>query len=209
MYARLDAFSVRLQWLGLKNRSAIGLGLDRMLPSGDPRALRTLAEVVEPVKDYQRMDSLKSAWDFRAPLVRLVDVVRPESEPARIFTESVQEYLRSGRKDRVAESRIRSALVAWRDNDARLRPFLEQSFLLQELEPLSADLSATGAAGLFALDYLENSAPSPAAWRNQHLAALDSASSAKADLLLMVIPPVRQLVEASAAPTQAQVPAPR
>lgn len=204
MYARLDAFSVRLQWLGLKNRSALVLGLDRMLPMRDVSPLRTLAEVVEPVKDYQRMDSLKSVWDYRAPLVRLVDVVRPESEPARTFSESVLEYLRSGAKDRVAESRIRKVLVAWRDNDAQLRPLLEQSFLLQELESLSSDLSATGAAGLFALDYLENSAPSPGAWRTQQLAALDSASSAKADLLLVVVAPVRQLVEASAAVKQAK-----
>ena len=204
MYARLDAFSVRLQWLGLKNRSALGLGLDRMLPIRDMSPLRTLAEVVEPVKDYQRMDNLKSVWDYRAPLVRLVDVVRPESEPARIFSESVQAYLRTGGKDRAAESRVRRVLVAWRDNDVHLRPLLEQSVLLQELEPLSSDLSATGAAGLFALDYLENSAPSPGTWRTQQLAALDAASSAKADLLLMVVAPVRQLVDASAAATPNQ-----
>jgi hexosaminidase len=67
-----------------------------------------------------------------------------------------------------------------------------------ELAPLSADLSSLGLAGLFALDYLEKGAPSPASWRTQQLAAIDAASAPRADLLLMVVAPVRQLVEASA-----------
>jgi len=46
-------------------------------------------------------------------------------------------------------------------------------------------------------------------WRTEQLAALDAASSAKADLLLMVVAPVRQLVDASAAVTPNQEAAPR
>ena len=160
-------------------------------------ALRNLAEVIEPVKDYERMDKLKGVWDFRAPLVRMADVVRPESEQARRFHDAVETYLKSGAKDRVAENQIRTTLVTWRDNDAKLRPQLDHSFLLQELGPLSADLSMLGSSGLFALDYLERFAPSPALWRTQQSPMLDSAATAKADLLLMVVGPIRQLIDAS------------
>ena len=197
MYARMDAFSWRLQWLGMKHRSALDSGLGRMVVTSDMEALQNLAEVVEPVKDYARMDSVKGVWDFRAPLVRMVDVVRPESEQARRFHDSVEAYLKSGAKDRVAENQIRTTLMTWRDNDAKLRPQLDHSFLLQELGPLSADLSMLGSSGLFALDYLERSAPSPALWRAQQSLMLDSAASAKADLLLMVVGPIRQLIDAS------------
>jgi hexosaminidase len=198
MYRRLDAVSWRLEWLGLTHRSAMVSAMRRMAGTDDTSALRTLAEVVEPVKDYARMDGLKGPWDFRAPLNRLVDTARPESVQARRFQESVQTYIRSGYKDQAAEAEIRKLLAAWRDNDAKLHPLIEQSFLLHELAPLSEDLSALGAAGLSALDYLNKSAPPPDPWRTQQLALIERAKTSKADLLLMVVEPVRQLIEASA-----------
>ncbi len=83
------------------------------------------------------------------------------------------------------------------DNDARLHPLLEQSFLLNELAPLSEDLSTLGVAGLLALDYLDKSTPSPNLWRAQQLALVEGAKTPKADLLLMVVEPVQQSIEGS------------
>jgi hexosaminidase len=197
MYARLDELSRRLERLGLTHRSSMALALYRMAGTDDTSALRTLAEVVDPVKDYARMENLKTAWDFRAPLNRLVDTASPESDRARRFRDSVQAYIESGCKDDAAEAEIRKLLSSWRDNDAKLHPLLEQSFLLNELAPLSEDLSAVGAAGLSALDYLDKSTPSPDSWREQQAAMLGPAKTQKANLLLVVVEPVRQLIEAS------------
>jgi hexosaminidase len=202
MYARLDELSWRLEWLGLTHRSNLISALYRMAGTDDIAALRTLAEVVEPVKDYARMDSLKTVWDFRAPLNRLVDAARPESDEARHFRDSVQAYIGSGFTDRAAEGEIRTNLATWRDNDSRLRPLLEQSFLLHELAPLSEHLTALGVAGLSALDYLDRSEASPESFRAQQLALLDRARTPKADLLLTVVAPVQRLIEASAGQTQ-------
>ena len=202
MYARLDELRWRLEWLGLTHRSNLISALHRMAGTDDIAALHTLAEVVEPVKDYARMDSLKTVWDFRAPLNRLVDAASPESNQVRHFRDSVQMYIGSGFTDRAAEAEIRTNLAAWRDNDARLRLLLEQSFLLNELVPLSEDLSALGVAGLSALDYLDRSEASPEPWRAQQLALLDRARTPKADLLLMVVAPVQRLIEASAGQAQ-------
>jgi hypothetical protein len=143
------------------------------------------------------MDNMKGPLDFRAPLNRLVDTARPESDQARKFREAVQAYISSYYKDRAAEASIRAQLTAWRDNDLQLHPMLEKTFLMEELAPLSADLSSAGFAGLFALDYLEKGVISPEAWRSQQLAALDGAASPRANLLLMIVPSVRELVEAS------------
>jgi len=197
MYSRLDELSRRLEWLGLTHRSSVVLAFHRMARTNDVAALRTLAEVVEPVKDYTRMNSLKTAWDFRAPLNRLVDIAAPESDQARRFKDAVQTFIGSAYKDKAAEGEIRARLAAWRDNDARLHPLLDQSFLLKELTPLSEDLSSLAAAGLLALDYLDKSTPSPNSWREQQLALVERAKTPKADLLLMVVEPVQQLVEAS------------
>jgi hexosaminidase len=197
MYTRLDKITRRLEWLGLTHRSSMVLALYRMAGANDISALRTLAEVVEPVKDYARWNSLKGVWDFRAPLNRLVDIAHPESEQARHFRDAVQTYAASGCKDQIAHGEIRTRLVGWRDNEAKLRPVLEQSFLLKELEPLSEDLSNLAAAGLLALDYLDKSTPSPSSWTAQQLALVESAKTPKADLLLMVVDPVRLLIEAA------------
>src|SRR4029077_11117904 len=168
----------------------------------DISALRVLADVVEPVKDYTRWDDSKGAIDFHAPLNRMIDAVYPESERARQFGDLVQAYAQSGYKDKALEEQMRTWLVLWRDNDAKLHSLLQRSFLLQEVNPLSEYLATTAAAGLLALDYLDKSEPSPEALRTLQLAMLDRTRMRQADLFLMVVAPVEQLVKASGGPAQ-------
>lgn len=198
MYGRLDELSWRLEWLGLTHRSHEAPMLQRMAGTDDIGALRTLAEVVEPVKDYARMSAVTGNWDFRAPLNRLVDAANPESEKARKFRNLVQRYIDSKYQDHEAEQSIRALLTSWRDNDAKLEPLLEASFLLREVAPLSQELSMVGTTGLSALDYLDKGQASPPDWRTQRSAELDAAKAPKANLLLTVTEPVRQLIELSA-----------
>jgi hexosaminidase len=159
-----------------------------------------LANVVEPVKDYNRWDDAKGPIDFHAPLNRMIDAVYPESDVARNFSNLVQTFVQSGNKDQASEAQIRAYLTTWRDNDAKLHTLLDRSFLLEEVAPLSADLSALGAAGLQALDYLDKSQPVTDSWRTQQLAVVEGAKKRKADLLLMVAAPVQQLIEGAANP---------
>jgi hexosaminidase len=198
MYTRLNAVSLHLETLGLTHRSARMHMLHRMAGTEDITALRVLADVVEPVKDYNRWSDAKGPIDFHAPLNRMIDAVYPESDAARRFHDLVQTYVHSNYKDQVAEEQIRTYLASWRDNDSRLHSLLGQSFLLQELTPLSENLSALGAAGLQALDYLDKSEVSPESWRTQQLALIEQAKARKADLFLMVVAPTQQLIEASA-----------
>jgi hexosaminidase len=197
MYARLSELSWRLELLGLTHRSAKTLLLHRITGSDDIAAARTLVDVVEPVKDYARMDNVKGPWNFRAPLERLVDAASPENDVARRFSDLVQAYVQSGYKDQATEAQIRSWLTTWRDNDAKLKPLLSASFLLQEDAALSEDLSALGATGLQALEYLDKSEPSPESWRTQQAALISRGQLPRADLLLMVASPIQQLVAAS------------
>jgi hexosaminidase len=203
MYSRHNAVSLYLESIGLTHRSARMHMLHRMAGTEDISALRVLADVVEPVKDYNRWDDSKGPIDFHAPLNRMIDAVYPESDVARHFGDLVQAYVRSGYKDKSAEAQIRTSLVAWRDNDAKLHPLLQQSFLLQEVTPLSEDLSALGAAGLQALDHHDKPGPSADSWRAQQSALIERAKTPKAALLLLVAAPVQQLVEASAGQAQA------
>jgi hexosaminidase len=197
MYTRLDAISLNLEWLGLTHRSARTHMLQRMAGSEDISALRVLADVVEPVKDYEREKFEHQPVDVRAPLTRLIDAVYPESDIAREFSSLVQQFVQSGYKDQATKAQMRNWLTLWRDNDAKLHPLLQQSALLQEDVPLSQNLAMVAAAGLQALDYLDKGLPEPDLWKAQQAAVIDQAKKPAAGLLLMVVGPVEQLVQAA------------
>ena len=143
------------------------------------------------------MENIKGNWDFRAPFNRLVDEADPESETARKFRNLVQQYLESNFQDQSAELSIREFLTSWSENDRKLQPILQKSFLLREVAPLSQDLAVIGTTGLLALDYLHRSQASTEEWRMQQLAQLRATNAQKADLLLMVAEPVERLVQAT------------
>ena len=199
MYSRLHAVSLELETLGLTHNSARERMLRRMAGVEDLTALRVLADVVEPVKDYNRWSDEKGPIDFHAPLTRMIDAAYPESETARKFNDAVQKFAQSGYKDKTTETEIREWLTLWRDNDARLHPLLKSSALLQEDVPVSENLSGLGAAGLQALDYLDQSEQAPDWWKTQQLELTDRAKKPTADLLLMVAVPIAQIIEASGA----------
>ncbi len=199
MYARMHAVSLELESLGLTHNSAREEMLHRMAGTANLEPLRVLADVVEPVKDYNRWEESKGPIDFHAPLTRLIDAAYPESGTAREFTSLVQQFIQSGYKDHMAKAKIRMWLQLWRDNDAVLRPLLQQSELLQEDTAISQNLAMLGAAGLQALDYLDKGQPEPDLWETQQMAVIDQAKKPVAGLLLMVVTPVQQLVEASGA----------
>lgn len=205
MYTRLNAVSLHLEAMGLTHRSARMQMLQRMAGTADIFPLTVLADVVEPVKDYDRWDDSKGPIDFHAPLTRMIDAVSPESDTARQFRDLVETFLQSGYKDQAAEAQIRAWLTSWRSNDGKLHSLLDQSFLLREDAPLSINLSALGAAGLQSLDFLDKSQPSPDSWRAQTLARIEEAKKRMADLLLMPAAQVQRLVEATAGPTGTNV----
>jgi hexosaminidase len=203
MYRRLEELSWRLDWLGLNGASKQGssyeLLLHRLTGSHDIAALRILADVVEPTKDYTRTEIFPQPPVKSTPLNRLADAARPESTVARQFSELVDGYLQSGSKDSAAEAQIRVWLVKWRDNDANLQPVLNRSFLLAEDKPLSEDLATLAAAGLEALDSIGKNQPLPDAWRTAQSAVVDRSMKPRANLLVMVAPPIQKLIAATAA----------
>jgi len=142
--------------------------------------------VVEPVKDYRRNQIQKRAYTSMTPLNRMVDVARPESDQARAFSRLVAQLPATA-------AEVRRQLTLWRDNDARLQPMLRGSALLAEVAPLSRDLAGLASAGLEALDRIEAGRRDPD-WAGRQDALLEAAAQQRAELLLSVVEPVRQLI---------------
>jgi hexosaminidase len=196
MYGRLEAVSHWLEGLGLTHNSSYEPMLRRIAGSDNTSALRVLADVVEPVKDYAREELAVVPATSLTPLNRLIDAARPERATARHFAELVDAFL-AGRRDAATEEEIKASLLRWRDNQANLQALEDQSFLLKEIAPLSQNLSAGAAAGLQALDYLDHGERAPDAWKLEQLARIERAKKPEAQLLLMVADPIGKLVEAA------------
>jgi hexosaminidase len=185
MYRRLAVVSRDLEWLGLRHVSEYQRMLARLAASGPAAPVRTLADVVEPVKDYAREEA--HPYDRFSPLNRLIDAARPDSETVRRFAALVD-----GGRSPGDLQQIREYLTLWRDNQARLTPMLANSVLLAEDGDLSKDLSAIAEAGLQALDKKRDPA-----WIAEKRALLDRAKQPKAELLLSVEPAIRKLIESA------------
>jgi len=196
MYRRLEQVSRWLDWLGLTHNSSFEPMLRRIAGSNDISPLRTFTDVVEPVKDYNREELAAVEATSLSPLNRVIDAARPESATARHFADLVDALI-AGQADAEAKQKVKGLLTLWRDNQASLQPLEAQSFLLTEITPLSQDLSAVSAVALQALDYLEREERAPSAWAAQQFAWLEQAQKPKAQLLLMIVPSVQKLIEAS------------
>jgi len=202
MYARLDIISQRLEWLGLTHRTQPRKMLHRIAgpaTSEEFAALVTLADVLEPVKDYTRGESTSYQAITTTPLNHMVDAVPPESDAGRRFGELVDKFISTSCLDGNTRERLRAQFVAWRDNDAKLQPLAQRSFLAKEATANSQDLSTLGTAGLAALDSIAKGQPAPDAWKAQQLAIIEQAKKPKAQLLLIPAPAIQKLIEAASA----------
>jgi hexosaminidase len=197
MYRRLAVVSTWLDGFGLTHNSSYDPMLRRIAGTDDISALKVLADVIEPVKDYTREETAPAPATSLLPLNRVVDAVRPESLTARKFAEEVNELI-AGNAKPGSEIRVRELLNRWRDNQVELQPQFEKSLLLKDIIPVSQNLSALGAAGLAALDYLDRGEPAPAAWVTAQLALVEQAGKPQSQMLIVVAPSVGKLIQASA-----------
>jgi hexosaminidase len=198
MHTRMEILGERLEWLGLTHKSYHRQMLQRIAGPSSPEefaALSTLASVVEPVKDYTREETAAVEPTSATPLNRVVDAVPLESATARHFGELVDKFIAASCHDTAATARLRAELSAWRDNDAKLQPLEERSFLVKAVSATSQDLTTLGAIGLAALDFIAKGQRAPDDWKAQQLAALQQIEKPKGQLLLMPASSVQKLVE--------------
>jgi len=199
MYARMHVISAQLEWLGLTHRHNYLRALRRIAGAASSEefdALHTLADVVEPVKDYSREQTAAEPATSDMPLNRVVDAIPLESRAGREFSGTVDKYLASSCHDAATGAQIRSQLILWGDNDAKLQPLAQRSFLVKEVAATSQDLAAVASVGLAALDALEHGGNADEAWKAQQSAVVQQALKPKGQLLLMPAAAIQKLIDA-------------
>ncbi|OWP64420.1 beta-hexosaminidase [Hymenobacter amundsenii] len=204
MYRRFGAVSRQLEGLGLQHRSAPELLLRQLAgPTADVGPLRTLAQVLEPVKEYKRHFQ-GFTYVPSTPLTRLVDAAPAESDVARAFGWQVDSMLTAygaaganrttPPAARALLLRMRRQLQTWQTNNSRLIPLLATSPTLTEYAPLSANLSTAATLALERLALLERAEAPTAAGQAAALKQLDALNKPAGQTELAVLPHLRRLV---------------
>jgi hexosaminidase len=208
MYQRLSAISPWLDAYGLTHNTQYNVMLRRMAGSDDISSVRDLIDVVEPVKGYSRYQLAAAEPTSFTPMNRAVDAARPESMKAREFSALVNAFI-AGPIRPGMEAQIRIQLTQWKNNVDELQPVASKSWFVQEVVPLSQNLSSISSAGLQALDYLDRGEKPSPAWTQQQVTLVQQAFEPKAQVLLMVCPAVQKLIQFSAEERPTELPLPK
>ena len=196
MYRRLATISIQLEELGLAHEKSSDMLLRRLAGTEEIGALKTLASIVEPVKEYRRGQQRPAT--MLTPLSGFVDAARPDRVESRRFAAMVDGLLSDAPRFRLYAQDIQQTLSEWRDASPALTSIIDRSPPLHEIQPLAKDLSDMAATGLEAMSYLSKSAPASTQWRDVQLATLEQAAKPKAALEFAIIPSLKQLVIAAA-----------
>ncbi len=193
MYRRLEVVSFRLEELGLTHEKNYEMMLRRLTGGRCTAPLRTLVDLVEPLKYYTR----GQYRDFTqySPYTRVMDAARPDQKEAREFRRMMSDWLKGGARNAETASRLRCRLELWRENHEKLQPTIAVSPILWEIEPLSIHLRDCAVAGLELMDAASGAAK-PSDERLKEIADLFKAAKAPvAQVELMIMPALEELLE--------------
>jgi hexosaminidase len=194
MYRRLDVVSVQLEELGLTHAKNVDVLARRLAAGGDVSAVRTLADAVEQVKVYKRGEMRVETR--HTPLTRLVDAARPDSPAARRVRPMIEALIGDAPRYAAGRDALAATFAEWRRAGAAVAATASGSPILAEAVPVAADLATVGRVGEEALGYLGKTPP--AEWTDAAFASLAEAAKPKAQVEIVVIEPVRELVRAAA-----------
>jgi hexosaminidase len=195
MYERMEQVSRALEFTGVQHRANYQQMLDRMTGGRPAESLRILADAVEAVGLSPRARAQK--YTSLVPMNRLADAARPESESVHAL-ELAAAKLATNPKNSPAESAaLRRAFTRWAENDSRFQEIAGDNPLLTELNSLSKDLSALGAAGLALVDFLEKGAPLPQGFAANWDQEMRRFTRPIAEVMLAASRPVKLLIDAA------------
>ncbi|MCX6151922.1 MAG: family 20 glycosylhydrolase [Ignavibacteriales bacterium] len=193
MYRRLDVISFQLEDLGLNHFKNQEMMLRRLTNNNDTSPLKTLVDVVEPVKIYTR-HSQGVKYTQQSPYTRVVDASQPESNVARKFKKTVDAFLAT-KNVKYAEE-IKHWLNLWKSNQDKLTQLIKLSPVLKEIEPMSVNLSKVSQTGLEAVESILSNKKVGGDWNSKNLKLLEVAKQPFGQVELMVTSAIEKLINA-------------
>ncbi|MFA6978440.1 MAG: family 20 glycosylhydrolase [Ignavibacteriaceae bacterium] len=192
MYCRLDKVNFQLEELGITNTKNQEMMLRRLTNNAETTSLKTLIDVIEPVKIYTRHNYGVQYYSY-SPYTRVVDAAVPDAPEARKFRKLVDEFL-SGKKK--LKNEITAQLNLWKDNHDKLVKTINLSPILKEIEPLSLNLKLLSETGLETLSLLDKKQKPKEDWVKATDKLLLEAKISYGQTELMIVSAVEKLVNA-------------
>jgi len=193
MYRRLKIINFQLEELGLTHEKNYLMMLRRLTRYDDITALKTLVDVIEPVKIYRRGQQRK--YTSHSPMTRVVDAARPDAPVARRFRYAVDSLLNGNQNTNGWFAEVKNYLRRWKNNHAELMATIKKSPVLKEVQPLAEYLAAAAGIGLEACQYFETGQQPDSVWVTNSLEILKQARAPWGQTELMVIAPIEKLVK--------------
>ncbi|MFY9726516.1 MAG: family 20 glycosylhydrolase [Bryobacteraceae bacterium] len=195
MYRRLEVVSRKLEWTGIEHRANYAPMLDRLSGNQPAPPVRVLADACEALGLGPRQAHRNTT---QTPLNRMVDAARPESESVRALELAAARVAANPAAAVADVVTLRAQFTRWATNDRDFQPLAEANSLLEELKPISRDLSYVGLLGLRLLDVVGAGQPAPSDWLATQDAELKRMLEPDADLRLAAVRPVKILLDAAA-----------
>lgn len=192
MYRRLDRINFQLEELGITNTKNQEMMLRRLTNNAETTSLKTLVDVIEPVKIYTRHNYGVKYYSY-SPYTRVVDAAVPDVPEARKFRKLVDEFL-SGKKE--LKNEIATQLTLWKNNHQKLAKTIKLSPVLKEIEPLSLNLKLLSETGLETLSLLDKKQKPKEDWLKATDKLLLEAKKSYGQTELMIVSAVEKLVNA-------------
>jgi len=202
MYARMEAESSRLEYLGLTHRTYQRIMVQRMAgsaPTNQFDALLAFTQAVEPVKDYNRESTPGEEPTSLKPLTRVVDAAKPESMVARRFSLAVDDFVAGSCKDSAKSEEIRAGLTQWVSVNGPIQALAQQSYLVKDAVPAATALSQSSALSLAAMERIRLALPLTDDFKKQQIDALNGLETQahKSQLTLPALGAFQKLIEAA------------
>ena len=192
MYRRLEIISIQLEEYGLTHIKNQPVMLRRLTRGINPEPLKILVDTLKPIILYDRPDWQNRYTQF-TPLTRTADAAIPDPPVSREFKRTVEKFLEN--PDTGNLSRIKNQLLTWKKNHRQLKPIIDQSPVLREIEELSENLSRIGALGLESLERLDRKENADKIWIERQMTFLKNAQQPLADLKFLIISPLEKILE--------------
>jgi hexosaminidase len=194
MYQKLDRISIQLEELGLTHEKNYEMFLRRLTGNYEIDALKTLVDVLEPIKLYHRVSTKEVNYTTDSPYTRVVDAARPDARVARNFNSLVDEFL-SNQKDKVKADEIKHFLNLWIHNQAVLAQIISKTPALKEIDSLSVNLTTLSKIGEEAMNFIESNKIAQKTWVENSIHKIKVAEKPKAQTEIAIVKGIRKLVD--------------
>ncbi len=198
MYKRLDHVTLLLEEYGLEHITFQPKILRILTGGRSIKPLEIFIGAVKPLEGYERNNFQKyGGYEYfqYSPHTLAVDAAVADPKSARNFNRLVDEFLKT--KNPKDGKKIKENLQLLQDNYKELVPAFNGSPILEDVEPLSKNLSALAKTGLDAFQLIENNEKADSTWINNSNEILTEANKSYGKVKIAIIDGIKKLIQAA------------